>query len=116
MNKNYNEQFGRLIKFHRESIGMNQEELAMKLGYKNKSSIGKIETGVARVPLVKVESFANALGITKEDLLSGMEINKVTVSESSSEKLQHIMLILAQMNDEQISKAETLLATIFEND
>lgn len=122
----YMVEFGRKVRYYRESIGMNQEELAMKLGYKDKSSITKVEKGVARVPAFKVMHFANALGVDVTDLITIEEnptaeeqlkvIKSNTIGNDSGEKLQHIMLILAQMNDEQISKAETLLATIFEND
>lgn len=123
----YMERFGRRVKFQRELIGMTQEELALKLGYKDKSSIGKIEKGVSRVPARKVGFFAKALDCEIADLLAPLRepdidesfieevIKKNTVTNDSAEKLQHIMLILAQMNDDQITKAESILSTIFEN-
>lgn len=40
----HNMQFGKRIKHYRELIGMNQDELAKKLGYSASSSIAKIET------------------------------------------------------------------------
>lgn len=52
---------GKRIKERRESLKMTQEELAQKLGYKNKSTIGKIETGVNDIVQSKVPEFANAL-------------------------------------------------------
>lgn len=52
---------GRRIKEQREAIGMTQGELAKKLGYKNKSTIGKIETGINDIVLSKLVEFANAL-------------------------------------------------------
>ncbi len=121
----YMERFGSNLRYQRELIGMTQEELAIKLGYASKSSIGKIENGVAKVPARKVMSFAKALGCEVQDLLVPLNkpdidvdyidevIKKNTVGNDSTEKLQHIMLILAQMNDEQIAKAETILSTIF---
>lgn len=113
MNRNYNEQFGAIIKKYRQLNNLGQEELATMLGYRNKSSIARIENGLSKVPVEKIEDFANAFNITVEDLMSNIDINKASVSDSSTEKLQHIMLILAQMNDEQIAKAETILSTIF---
>ena len=49
---------GKRIKEKRESLGMTQEELASKLGYKNKSSIAKIETGTNDIVQSKVVEFA----------------------------------------------------------
>lgn len=36
---------GERIKFRREELGMSQEELAHKIGYKSRSAVNKIETG-----------------------------------------------------------------------
>ena len=36
---------GYIVKERRESLGMSQEDLAFKMGYKNRSSINKIENG-----------------------------------------------------------------------
>lgn len=55
---------GKRIKEKRESLGMTQEELAAKLGYKNKSSIAKIETGTNDIAQSKVIEFANMLDTT----------------------------------------------------
>ncbi|RKJ18383.1 helix-turn-helix domain-containing protein [bacterium D16-50] len=55
---------GKRIKEKRESLGMTQEELASKLGYKNKSSIAKIETGTNDIVQSKVVEFANILETT----------------------------------------------------
>lgn len=55
---------GKRIREKRESIGMTQEELAAKLGYKNKSSIAKIEIGANDIVQSKVVEFATALDTT----------------------------------------------------
>lgn len=43
--------FGKNVYKYRKLAGLTQDELAQILGYKNKASIGKIETGVAEVPV-----------------------------------------------------------------
>lgn len=48
----------------RKELGITQEELAQKLGYKSKSSINKIEMGKSEVPQKKIGEFANALDTT----------------------------------------------------
>ena len=57
-------EIGKRIREKREAIGMTQEELASKLGYKNKSSIAKIETGANDIIQNKVVEFANVLDTT----------------------------------------------------
>lgn len=57
-------EIGKRIREKREAIGMTQEELASKLGYKNKSSIAKIETGTNDIIQSKVVEFANVLDTT----------------------------------------------------
>lgn len=75
---------GDRIKSRRIQLGMTQEELALKLGYKSKSSINKIEIGVQDLPQKKIEAFAKALETTPAELmgwtdsenLEGVQINE----------------------------------------
>lgn len=60
---------GRKIKERREELKMTQQELADKLGYKNKSSIAKIETGTNDIVQSKVVEFAKVLDTTVADLM-----------------------------------------------
>lgn len=55
---------GKRIREKRESLGITQEELAQKLGYRNKSSIAKIETGTNDIVQSKVVEFADVLNTT----------------------------------------------------
>ena len=57
------------IKARREELGMTQEELAQKLGYKSRSSISKIEAGINDIPLSKIKAFAKALDKTVAHLM-----------------------------------------------
>ena len=52
------------IKARREELGMSQEELATKLGYKSRSTINKIEMGKNDITQSKIIAFANALQTT----------------------------------------------------
>ena len=60
------------IRLRREELGMSQEELASRMGYRSKSSITKIEKGINDIPQNKVEDFAAALETTTAWLL-GLE-------------------------------------------
>ena len=60
---------GEIIKKRREELGMSQDELAKKLGYKSRSSIYKIEIGENDIPHSKIDSFAAALKVSHGYLL-----------------------------------------------
>ena len=60
---------GKTIAATRKKLGMTQEELAHRVGYKTKSAINKIELGVRDLPQKKIAAFAKALGTTPGHLL-----------------------------------------------
>ncbi len=77
-------EIGKRIKERREALGISQEALAQRLGYKNKSTIAKIETGINDIVQSKVIEFANELNTTVSFLMgwedsptkkSGVKIN-----------------------------------------
>ena len=57
------------IRKRREELGLSQEELAKRMGYKSKSSINKIEMGINDIPQSKVVAFAQALNTTTAYLM-----------------------------------------------
>lgn len=57
------------IRARREELGISQEELAKRLGYKSRSSINKIEKGENDIPQSKIVAFAQALRTTPEALM-----------------------------------------------
>ncbi len=60
---------GEKVKARREQIGMTQEELAQKMGYKSKSSITKIEKGERDLPQSKIKQIADCLGTSPSYLM-----------------------------------------------
>lgn len=64
---------GERIRNRRQELGMTQEELAKRLGYKSKASINKIELGIQDLPQKKIASFASALLTTPENLMGWAE-------------------------------------------
>ena len=64
---------GANIRRLREKIGLSQEELAARVGYKTKSAINKIEQGVNEVRQNKIVDFANALGTTPAVLMGWVD-------------------------------------------
>lgn len=63
------------IRARRIELGLTVEELAKKMGYKDKSSISKIENGKADIPQSKVIAFARALNTTTAYLM-GIDTEK----------------------------------------
>lgn len=57
------------IKYLREKMGLSQEELAIKVGYKDRSSVAKIEAGLVDLAQSKIAAFASALSVTPAQLM-----------------------------------------------
>ena len=64
---------GKRICARRKELGMTQEELAKRMGYKSKSTINKIENGTNDIPQSKVVKFAEVMGTTVADLMGWKE-------------------------------------------
>lgn len=84
---------GDRVKQKRENMGLSQEELADKMGYKSKTSIHKIEQGITDLPLSKVEELAKVLNVTTSYLMGW---------ESKKEENN----IFSQLTDEELAKLE----------
>lgn len=83
-------EIGERIKKRREELGMSQEELAQKAGYKSRSSINKIEIDGRGLPQSKIAIIANALDTTPAYIM-GWEENYYL-----GENLQRIFRILSK--------------------
>ncbi|MDE5764507.1 MAG: helix-turn-helix domain-containing protein [Ruminococcus sp.] len=79
---------GTLIRTRREELGMTQDELAEKIGYKSRSSINKIEKGGNDLPRSKITAFAKALDISPSLFID--ESVKTENVESLIEKYSNI--------------------------
>lgn len=64
-----NKIIGRNIRRRRIELGMSQEELAQKCGYKSKSSINKMETGTQGLTQSKIITVAKALDTTPDYIM-----------------------------------------------
>lgn len=78
---------GERMKERRVELGLSQEELAKKAGYKSRSSIQKLESS-RNLPLVKVEKMAKALNCSPAYIM-GWEDDVPT----DNDVLEHIELI-----------------------
>ena len=60
---------GHNIRMFRERLGLSQEELAKRLGYKDRSTIAKIENNVNDITQSKIMAIAEALQTTPAALM-----------------------------------------------
>ena len=90
----------------RKELGMTQEELATRLGYKSKSSINKIEMGINDLPQKKIVQFAEALSTTPGALMGW-------VSEEKSKKNDTLVSVVARMRkDPEFFNVVSMLAEL----
>ena len=95
---------GERINARRKELGMTQEELSKKLGYKNKSTISQIENGVNDIMQSKVASLAEALNTTVAYLVgleeptqpkknaSGMKYAKIREIRNQLERCRYVVM------------------------
>lgn len=72
------------IKALRKQLGLSQEELAVKVGYTDRSSIAKIEAGLVDLSQSKIAAFAFALGVSPAQLMGvGSDLNHTALPPSN---------------------------------
>ncbi len=57
------------IRYRREQLGMSQEELAHKIGYKDRTAVSKMEAGQRQVKQSMIVKLASALDTTPSYLM-----------------------------------------------
>ena len=67
---------GEKILKRRNELGLTQEELAERMGYKSKSSINKIELGLNDIPQSKVVKFSEVLNCSIAYLMDWEQVQK----------------------------------------
>lgn len=96
---------GQKVKYLRQRLGLTQEELANKLGYKSKSSIAHIEQD-RDLPIDIIQRIAKILGTTGAYLMGW---------ERDPEKVDFLLKALDNITDEQfellLSYVKELLAS-----
>lgn len=110
------------IKKLRLRKGLSQDELAEKVGYTHRSSIGKVESGLVDLSQSKIQAFADALGTTTSYLMGWEEESKhITTQLSHTTRVinVHIYSVLSCGSggfvDDNIIDTITLPAEMFKN-
>ena len=95
------EGIGKRIRSLREFNKLSQTELAIKVGYKDKTSIAKIEAGKVDLPQSKIFAFAKNLGTTPSYILGDNEFpNHVEEHSFINDNDKTILDKYRQLNDE----------------
>jgi transcriptional regulator with XRE-family HTH domain len=94
---------GDRIKYRREELGLSQDELARRLGYKSRSSINKIEKDASGLPQTKIAAIANALNTTPSYIMGWVDEE----TEKKNDTLADIVIRL-RTDDDFLSVVETL--------
>ena len=91
---------GDRILARRQDLALTQETLAQKLNYKTKSSINKIEAGINKVPVQKLEAFAEALDTTVAYLLGFIDDPERHEDDDHSELSGTEMYLIHQQEED----------------
>lgn len=79
---------GDRIKERRITLGMTQEELANRMGYKSKSTINKVESGVNDVNQTTASKYATKLGVSVAYLLGWTDDVNYVSDQKTEEYVQ----------------------------
>ena len=112
---------GKRILARRRDLGLTQEDLAFRMGYKTKSAINKIELGINDVSQTKVVKFAEALGTTPAYLM-GWEDDEETQKEKPieddglSDNQKALMQFVKSVPDDKAAMILKVIRSIVEAD
>ena len=111
-------EIGKNIANRRTELGMTQEELAKRMGYKSKTSINKIEKGINDIPQTKIVKFAEILRTTPAYLMGWEKTEKknnaiadIVARMRTDEDFLSIIESLSRMDAEKIAVFKQLLST-----
>lgn len=85
-------EFGLKVRARRNELGLSQKDLADRLGYQNRSSVAKVETGMIDLPVSKVQEFAEALGVSVKYLM-GIDSHADELAEVYDPFVQHLEMM-----------------------
>ena len=79
--------FGENLRRIRQAKGITQDELAKALGYINRSSINKIESGRSDMPRSKIEQAARFLGVSPLDLFKNEPLESDAILDTEVDQV-----------------------------
>lgn len=108
---------GAYIKERREALGMSQDELAEKMGYKSRSTIAKIEKGVNDVTQTNIVKFADILRTTPAFLMGWEKVQKnndtiadIVIRMRTDEEFLSVVEVLNGLDAEKLLGVKQMLS------
>lgn len=108
-------QIGKNIKLRREELGMSQEELANKLGYKSKSTINKVELGINDITQSKVVEYAKVLDTTISYLMGWDEKTAEIEITKEAKEVGEIMKKYSQLSSSNRMAVSNLINNLLDS-
>lgn len=104
---------GNRIRTRREALGLSQDELAKRLGYKSRSSINKIELDQRNLTQSKIKSISDVLDTTPAYIMGWVDAEnpEKPAAESGSGLLeQELISLLSQLSPADFARVKALAA------
>ena len=64
-------ELGKRLRNIRKQLGLTQTEIALRMGYKDRSALAKVETGINDITIETLFKYASALGVEVQEILFG---------------------------------------------
>lgn len=103
---------GQNIRIYREKLGLSQTELAKKLGYKDRSTIAKIESDVNDLTQSKIVAIADALETTPAALM-GWEKEQPIVSDGLPEVKRELLAFVDRLSEQECAQLLRVVRAIW---
>lgn len=116
---------GERIKELRTNLGLTQEELAYKIGYKSRATVNKIESGEREITQSMIVKFANALHVTPSVIMGWDkmpeikhkgDIEKIVNAATSNEDLKTFFTQVAEMTPEDFETARKVIDALIKKE
>ena len=109
---------GEKIKSRRQELQWSLQDLADKMGYANKSTIARIESGIIDVPQSKVVKFAEVMGVTVGYLMDWeQEQKKPTIEDDElSDNMKKLIDFAKSVPEDKIDLVLKVMQSIVEAD
>lgn len=95
------QEFGNRVRDRRKELGLSQTELAVKIGYKDKSTVAKIESGDRDLPRSKIVEIAEALSVTPQYLLGWEDEAEKNAASTETAKSQEFIELFNLLSPEE---------------
>ena len=102
------------IKKYRKEHRWTQEELAAKVGYTHRSSIGKIEKGEVDISQSKIKAFADVFGVTPQQLMGYDQDDVIIQVQTKPSKTDTITDKLDLLTEEQYEVVMSMIDVFIE--